>query len=167
MHVFEMHLLIVYLIFLDTNQRPRAIGVESDDGYQITIPQFVPQDIYLELVQLISYYYYNTPFIFRKRSMNHKQMVNNNNFKAAENYVQYKYGEEEDFRLVPDWESWSMTLCPSTAPTTTTTTTTTTSTTTTTTKLPCPDNFCNTNPWPCTDNFCTRNMECDKARSYS
>ena len=53
MHVFEMHLLIVYLIFLDTNQRPRAIGVESDDGYQITIPQFVPQDIYLELVQFI------------------------------------------------------------------------------------------------------------------
>ena len=45
-----MHLLIVYLIFLDTNQRPRAIGVESDDGYQITIPQFVPQDIYQELV---------------------------------------------------------------------------------------------------------------------
>ena len=56
-----MHLLIVYLIFLDTNQRPRAIGVESDDGYQITIPQFVPQDIYLELVQFISYYYCNTP----------------------------------------------------------------------------------------------------------
>ena len=50
MHVFEMHLLIVYLIFFVTNQRPRAIGVESDDGYQITIPQFVPQDIYLELV---------------------------------------------------------------------------------------------------------------------
>ena len=133
------------LKFLDTNQRPRAIGVESDDGYQITIPQFVSQDIYLELVQFISYYYCNTlSFHFRKRSMNHKQMVNNNNFKAAENYVQYKYGEEEDFRLVPDWESWSMTLCPSTASTTTTTTTTTTATTNTTaTKQPCPDNFCN------------------------
>ena len=163
-----MHLIIVYLIFLDTNQRPRAIGVESDDGYQITIPQFVPQDIYLELVYNFLGIISATLLHFRKRSMNHKQMVNNNNFKAAENYVQYKNGEEEDFRLVSDWESWSMTLCPSTAPTTTTTTTTTTSTTTTTaTKLPCPDNFCSTNPWPCTGNFCTRNMECDKARSYS
>ena len=164
MHVFGMHLIIVYLIFLETNQRPRAIGVESDDGYQITIPQFVPQDIYLELVYNYLAIIIAILLYFRKRSMNSKQMVNNNNFKAADNYVQYKYGEDEDFRLVPDWESWSMTLCPSTAPTTTTTTTTST-TTTTATKLPCPDNFCNTNPWPCNGSFCTRNMECDKARS--
>ena len=71
--------------------------------------------------------------LHRSESSNYKEMDNTKIYKGTESYVQYKYGEEEDFRLAPDWESWNITLCPNKATTTTTTTSTTTTTTATTT----------------------------------
>ena len=59
-------------------------------------------------------------------------MTNIEHFKE-ERYTKYKYGVDSTFNLIPDWETWDMTYCPSNPPPSTTTTTTTSTTTAITT----------------------------------